>query len=281
MSDATLLEDFRPLFAEFRGRPPAVLRRRGRAPRSSGPRPRRRRHELDAPGAAPGALEASARPRPPGSRPLRLDWPACGPRRLRGLHRRDSGAGDNPSRGSRRPLDGRRRRAPACRGPPSPGLRPCPRRVGRHLVDLPPGGGVPRAHRTPETRAPCGASATPIAPRSSLRALTFGYWGAGLPRDLTAEAVLGFLEGGHDATDVAAASAALVRDDPRLDLDRVACPTHRALGLAGPDGAARGWLRVRAPAQGPHPGSRRGGPPADRGAPGGVRRNSRDFLDTV
>lgn len=63
-----------------------------------------------------------------------------------------------------------------------------------------------------------------IAPRSSLRALTFGYWGAGLPRDLTAEAVLGFLEGGHDATDVTAASAALVRDDPRLDLDRVTCP---------------------------------------------------------
>jgi pimeloyl-ACP methyl ester carboxylesterase len=63
-----------------------------------------------------------------------------------------------------------------------------------------------------------------IAPTSSLRALTFGYWGAGLARDLTAEAVLGFLEGGRDATDVAAASAALVRDDPRLDLDRVACP---------------------------------------------------------
>jgi len=63
-----------------------------------------------------------------------------------------------------------------------------------------------------------------IAPRPSLRALTFGYWGAGLPRDLTAKAVLGFLQGGHDATDVAAASTALVRDDPRLDLDRVACP---------------------------------------------------------
>jgi pimeloyl-ACP methyl ester carboxylesterase len=63
-----------------------------------------------------------------------------------------------------------------------------------------------------------------IAPRSFLRALTFGYWGAGLARDLTAEAVLGFLEGGHDATDVAAASAALVRDDPRLELGRVICP---------------------------------------------------------
>ena len=63
-----------------------------------------------------------------------------------------------------------------------------------------------------------------IAPRSSLRALTFGYWGAGLARDLTAEAVLGFLEGGSDATDVATASAALVRDDPRLVLDRVTCP---------------------------------------------------------
>jgi pimeloyl-ACP methyl ester carboxylesterase len=63
-----------------------------------------------------------------------------------------------------------------------------------------------------------------IAPRSSLRALTFGYWGAGLARDLTAEAVLGFLEGGHNATDVGAASAALVRDDPRLILDRITCP---------------------------------------------------------
>jgi pyruvate dehydrogenase E2 component (dihydrolipoamide acetyltransferase) len=63
-----------------------------------------------------------------------------------------------------------------------------------------------------------------IAPRSSLRALTFGYWGAGLARDLSAEAVLGFLEGGRDATDVAAAAAALLREDPRLQLDRVACP---------------------------------------------------------
>ncbi|MGI8607392.1 MAG: alpha/beta fold hydrolase [Gaiellaceae bacterium] len=63
-----------------------------------------------------------------------------------------------------------------------------------------------------------------IAPRSSLRGLTFGYWGAGLARDLTAEAALGFLEGGRDATDVATASAALIRHDPRLDLDRVACP---------------------------------------------------------
>lgn len=63
-----------------------------------------------------------------------------------------------------------------------------------------------------------------IAPRSFLRALTFGYWGAGLARDLSPDAVLGFLEGGHEATDVAAASAALLREDPRLDLDRVACP---------------------------------------------------------
>ena len=63
-----------------------------------------------------------------------------------------------------------------------------------------------------------------IARRPGLRARIFGYWGAEEPRALSPETVLGFLEAQPEHTDVKSAARALVRDDPRLYLDRVRCP---------------------------------------------------------
>ena len=64
-----------------------------------------------------------------------------------------------------------------------------------------------------------------IASRPRLRRLTFGYWGVDDPAALSPQAALGFLEGAADATDVAAATRALLGDDPRQDLDGIRCPT--------------------------------------------------------
>jgi pimeloyl-ACP methyl ester carboxylesterase len=64
-----------------------------------------------------------------------------------------------------------------------------------------------------------------IARRSWLRSPVFGYWGAERPRALSQEAVLGLLEGPSRHTDVNSAGRALVKDDPRPDLDRVRCET--------------------------------------------------------
>jgi pimeloyl-ACP methyl ester carboxylesterase len=63
-----------------------------------------------------------------------------------------------------------------------------------------------------------------FAVRPRLRHVPFGYWGAVRPSALSPAAVLGFLEGPSQHTDVGAAGRALVRDDPRPDLDRVTCP---------------------------------------------------------
>jgi pimeloyl-ACP methyl ester carboxylesterase len=63
-----------------------------------------------------------------------------------------------------------------------------------------------------------------IARRPGLRSPMFGYWGAEEPRDLSPEAVLGFLEAQPEHTDVRRPARALVRDDPRAYLDRVRCP---------------------------------------------------------
>jgi pimeloyl-ACP methyl ester carboxylesterase len=64
-----------------------------------------------------------------------------------------------------------------------------------------------------------------IARRPNLRPLAFGLWGAADPRRLSPRSVLGFLEGPLEHTDVGSAGRALVKDDPRQDLDRVRCPT--------------------------------------------------------
>jgi pimeloyl-ACP methyl ester carboxylesterase len=63
-----------------------------------------------------------------------------------------------------------------------------------------------------------------FATRPRLRWLPFGLWGAVDPPRLPPEGVLGFLEGPSQHTDVATAGWALLRDDPRPDLDRVSCP---------------------------------------------------------
>lgn len=64
-----------------------------------------------------------------------------------------------------------------------------------------------------------------IARRPNLRRLVFGYWGADDPVVLSGEAVLGFLEAPSRHTDVDTAGWALVRDDPRQDLERIRCPS--------------------------------------------------------
>jgi pimeloyl-ACP methyl ester carboxylesterase len=64
-----------------------------------------------------------------------------------------------------------------------------------------------------------------IARRPRLRVPVFGYWGAEEPETLHPEAVIGFLEPQREHTNVDAAAAALLKDDPRPDLDRVRPPT--------------------------------------------------------
>jgi pimeloyl-ACP methyl ester carboxylesterase len=63
-----------------------------------------------------------------------------------------------------------------------------------------------------------------VARRPRLRWLPFGLWGAADPPALEPDAVLGFLEGPSQHTDVDSAGRALLGDDPRPDLDRVRCP---------------------------------------------------------
>jgi pimeloyl-ACP methyl ester carboxylesterase len=62
-----------------------------------------------------------------------------------------------------------------------------------------------------------------FARRPRLRWLPFGLWGAVDPPALAPEGVLGFLEGPSQHTDVGMAARALLRDDPRPDLDHVRC----------------------------------------------------------
>lgn len=58
-----------------------------------------------------------------------------------------------------------------------------------------------------------------------LRSLVFGRWGAADPQALPAEVVEAFLSGPARHTDTFSAAKALMRDDPRPDLDRVRCPS--------------------------------------------------------
>jgi pimeloyl-ACP methyl ester carboxylesterase len=64
-----------------------------------------------------------------------------------------------------------------------------------------------------------------VARRPNLRRPIFGYWGADDPRGLSPEAVAGFLAAQPEHRDVDSASVALRREDPRLYLERVRCPT--------------------------------------------------------
>lgn len=63
-----------------------------------------------------------------------------------------------------------------------------------------------------------------VARRGLLRYLVFGYWGASDPPALSDRAVEGLLAGPELHTDTISAGRALVRDDPRVDLDGVRCP---------------------------------------------------------
>jgi pimeloyl-ACP methyl ester carboxylesterase len=63
-----------------------------------------------------------------------------------------------------------------------------------------------------------------IARSELLRYAVFGYWGASDPPALSDRAVEAFLAAPEHHTDTLSASRALVRDDPRQDLDGVRCP---------------------------------------------------------
>jgi pimeloyl-ACP methyl ester carboxylesterase len=63
-----------------------------------------------------------------------------------------------------------------------------------------------------------------FARRPRLRWVPFGLWGAVDPPALPPEGVIGFLEGPSQHTDVGSAGRALLRDDPRPDLQDVRCP---------------------------------------------------------
>jgi pimeloyl-ACP methyl ester carboxylesterase len=64
-----------------------------------------------------------------------------------------------------------------------------------------------------------------VARSAVLKSLVFGRWGAADPQALSAEMVDAFLSGPARHTDTVSAAKALVRDDPRPDLDRVQCPS--------------------------------------------------------
>jgi pimeloyl-ACP methyl ester carboxylesterase len=69
-----------------------------------------------------------------------------------------------------------------------------------------------------------------IARSPLLRMLVFGYFGASDPPAMSDVAVDGFLSAMDMHMDTATARRALVRDDPRLDLERVACPVFLLWG---------------------------------------------------
>ena len=149
-------------------------------------------------------------------------------------------------------------------------------RLGRHRLDRrrraeiwlavtggsPPGPGDDTLPR--RLRAPAAASL------AALRLLGRG----GSARRSTPEAVIGFLEGPPQHTDVRQRGAARSsRDDPRARSRPRPLPGTRGLGRARPPRAARGRLRVRAPAAGAAPRSSR--PPATSSSASGPTRAPR------
>ena len=64
-----------------------------------------------------------------------------------------------------------------------------------------------------------------VARSALLRHIVFGRWGAEDPPALPPDVVEAFLAGPARHTDTVSAAKALVRDDARYDLDRVACPS--------------------------------------------------------
>jgi pimeloyl-ACP methyl ester carboxylesterase len=64
----------------------------------------------------------------------------------------------------------------------------------------------------------------PVGYSALLRTLVFGRWGVSDPPALPAEVAEAFLAGPERHTDTISAAKALVRDDPRHDLDGLGCP---------------------------------------------------------
>ncbi len=58
-----------------------------------------------------------------------------------------------------------------------------------------------------------------------LKTIVFGRWGAADPLALSAELAEAYLAGPARHTDTVSAARALMRDDPRVDLERIRCPT--------------------------------------------------------
>jgi pimeloyl-ACP methyl ester carboxylesterase len=63
-----------------------------------------------------------------------------------------------------------------------------------------------------------------VARSAVLKTLVFGRWGAADPPAFPGEIAEAFLSGHARHTDTVSAAKALMRDDPRPDLDRVRCP---------------------------------------------------------
>jgi len=63
-----------------------------------------------------------------------------------------------------------------------------------------------------------------------LKTIVFGRWGAADPPALSPELTEAYLAGPARHTDTVSAARALMRDDPRVDLERVQCPTFLLWG---------------------------------------------------
>ena len=64
-----------------------------------------------------------------------------------------------------------------------------------------------------------------VAQSALLKTIVFGRWGASDPPALSPELAEAFLAGPARHTDTVSAARALMRDDPRPDLERIRCPT--------------------------------------------------------
>jgi pimeloyl-ACP methyl ester carboxylesterase len=90
-----------------------------------------------------------------------------------------------------------------------------------------------------------------IAQSELLRAVVWGSWATPDGTAISPTATIGLLEGPVLHTDTASAGAALVEEDPRVDLDRVRCPAMLVWGARDPqvpvDDAFEYARRLRAP----------------------------------
>jgi pimeloyl-ACP methyl ester carboxylesterase len=90
-----------------------------------------------------------------------------------------------------------------------------------------------------------------IARSELLRAIVWGSWATPDGTVVSPEATVGLLEGTLLHTDVASAAAALVEDDPRVELERVRCPAALVWGARDPqvpvDDGFEYARRLRAP----------------------------------